>query len=163
MAVIGRAQIQQAIQVLQEERNTMLASMPLAEMQSVWLAAAKEAMPEGDGRRGGHTADTLHTIRMNVFPQDAVMEIGGSKVARFLYTGTIPHRIPFSGTAVPKLHFFWERMGGQEMFLPYVNHPGTKPQPWREMAREIARPVVIELSKLGIRAWMFKIAGRMMQ
>lgn len=165
MGVVGRQAVRQMIRVLSEEQGTLLSYVPYAELQTVWLAAAKMAIPSGEGndkRYGGHTADTLRTVRLNIGPLKSEIEIGGSKIARFIYTGTKAHPIPLSGEAIPRLHFFWERMGGQEMFLRHVNHPGTKPNEWRVVAREIAKPGVIEITEQGVRAWMLNLRGRLM-
>ena len=51
--------------------------------------------------------------------------------ASYVREGTRPHRI--TARNAPVLSFFWARTGRQ-MFLPHVNHPGTKPQAWYDDA-----------------------------
>lgn len=165
MGVIGREQIQNAIRVLQEEQGTLISMLPISAMQSVWLEGARTAIPYSDepyrDRGQPHTRDTLQVARADFTPNNVTIEIGGGKVARFLYTGTVAHRIPLQGTAQPLLHFFWKKLGYEESWFSSVNHPGTTGQPWREEALTIARPGIVALAEVGMRNWVTRVKGRL--
>lgn len=53
----------------------------------------------------------------------------GVPYAEYVRRGTKPHLI----RGRPLLAFFWEKIG-RNMVLPFVRHPGTKPNPWYDRA-----------------------------
>jgi len=69
--------------------------------------------------------------------------IAGAKYASFVEEGTPPHFIAGN----PTLAFQWK---GEQMFLRYVNHPGSKPYPFMHLAYVKAERVVIKEIELGI-------------
>ena len=68
-------------------------------------------------------------------------EFYASDVAEYVIGGTPPHQI--EGAAGP-LHFYWEVAGGF-VTLMRVQHPGTKPNDFRQPALDVAADEAMEL------------------
>lgn len=102
----------------------------------------------GTERAGGQLRDSLHFV---------VGEFGsylaGASYGRMVITGTAPHSI---GPRVARsLAFFWEREG-YGVLTQHVNHPGTKPNDFRQtgLQEAIDSMAVENVANDRLAAWM---------
>jgi hypothetical protein len=120
----------------------------IAEAATILRDALRHAAPESKTPKpgGGHMRDTIDfDLLPGVSGETAVFK--ASQVARWVIGGTAPHDIwagAYSGKGSANvLHFF--AGSGEEVFTPYVRHPGTKPNDFRKKAWSEARPAVMAM------------------
>lgn len=80
-------------------------------------------------RTGATAAALKRTIASTGSGVEGVVSVDSENALR-LNNGTRPHRIEAHGRA---LRF---EVGGQTLFRPYVNHPGTAPDPYLDAAAD---------------------------
>jgi hypothetical protein len=147
--ILGAAKIRKVQRALQEHRDDLLSAMPLAQMELMFLLAAKRAIPKSKGQ-GPHTADRLTVVRRVTQRNRIELEIKGPLVAKFLITGTRPH--PITPHLPPMaLHFEWD---GRWVFRRKVFHPGTSPNDWRHEAVALTRPALATMGYEGAHFWL---------
>ena len=100
----------------------------------VLLRALKEEAP----KRTGEMADSLNYKIVGSAAVGYTASFYGNKVATFVIGGTRPH--PIDAAPGHVLHFFLE--GGEEIFTPHVDHPGTRANDFRKPAWSKAKPEV---------------------
>ena len=96
-------------------------------------AALQESAPVSKARPGGSEPGALRkSIGFDLSGTTA--EFSASDVAGYVIGGTPPHEI--AGNSGP-LHFYWDHAGGFVTFMR-VQHPGTRPNDFREPALQRA-------------------------
>jgi hypothetical protein len=114
--------------------------------------AAKEGAAEARARHTfkNRTGDLERSIRHVVVGWQgdtyvARVVAGDRKVdyASYVEEGTPPHLIPGN----PFLTFEWK---GETVHFRYVNHPGTKPQPFMHLAYQKAERVIYREIEIGV-------------
>lgn len=100
---------------------------------------------EAPKRTGEFAARITYTLRRQGTQYTA--EVGFPQpLGKWIIEGTAPHRI--EARNAPVLSFFWPKVGRRAAFR-YVNHPGTKPNPFHMRAyMRIAPQLEPELKQL---------------
>jgi hypothetical protein len=83
--------------------------------------------------RTGYTRSTIRAQNPRVTGMALRANVTAGGAAVFLQKGTRPHLIVPRRAKV--LHFYWDKVG-REVFLPRVNHPGTRANPFLTIAAE---------------------------
>jgi len=90
------------------------------------------------------------SIIVNYQPPNELELIWNIDYASYVEEGTIPHRIP-KGEGGKILRFWWDKVG-KVVFFKSVWHPGTKPQPFKDLAGDIARDFFMDELVANLRA-----------
>jgi len=121
--VLGR--FDKATEEMKEEKRVMIRGLGRR-----FVAIAREEAPKKTGKFASG-------IRFRTYVQGDRVGFTSSTpqpLGKFIIEGTKPHAIEPKGPGYP-LRFFWEKIG-KVVFTYHVNHPGTKPNPFIERAKD---------------------------
>lgn len=91
-----------------------------------------------------HTYGLQKSITGRLVGPDHAQTSATAKYATFVENGTRDHDIRKNKAAGKPLAFMWK---GQLMFRQWVHHPGTKPRPFMQEARDKAEPLFDRLCR----------------
>lgn len=115
------------------------------EIAPIVLSEIRRRAPVGDGPGSGRLRDSISIQRVRGGGGIQVRFVSSAPYAAYVENGTVPHRIePRQALA---LH--WQS-NGQDVFARYVNHPGTKANPFVKRAIEATKPVMARMLRQAV-------------